>query len=247
MQLGIARQLGRARCGAGHRSGLWRMPVRQTHGQPPCPLTQRFRARTSGVAEPPLACRPAQAPGARETPTPVPPRRCGPQSNRARPGLRRGVLVHSVVHGRPPARLQPVGPGQQAQQAVVAGAVALHGQLPGRVQQPGRQQGGIRRNALRHRPPAWGPAEPAGVPSHSAAGRHCCMRSGRWSASSTGATTWSAPRRADRRSSSWCRASPGYRPCRRCHGLWGRARPPAPGAAGWHCGAAAGPIRAGAA
>ena len=45
--------------------------------------------------------------------------------------------VHSVVHGRPPARLQPVGPGQQAQQAVVAGAVALHGQLPGRVQQPG--------------------------------------------------------------------------------------------------------------
>ena len=59
------------------------------------------------------------------------------------------------------------------------------------------------------RPPAWGPAERVGVPSHSAAGRHCCMRSGRWSASSTGATTWSAPRRADRRSSSWSRASPG--------------------------------------
>ena len=67
-------------------------------------------------------------------------------------------------------------------------------------------------------PVFWTPVCARFWPSTSAAGHHCCMRSGRWSACSTGATTWSAPKRADRRSSNWCKASPGAPP--------GSSRPP---------------------
>ena len=52
-------------------------------------------------------------------------------------------VASALVLGRPPARLEPVRPRQQAQHAVVAGAVALHRQPPGWAQQPGGPQGGI--------------------------------------------------------------------------------------------------------
>lgn len=54
-----------------------------------------------------------------------------------------GRVASALVCGRPPARLEAVRPRQQAQQAVVARAVALHCQPPGWAQQPGGPQGGI--------------------------------------------------------------------------------------------------------